>query len=376
MVMLSGLYLFLWKFKVVGGEAAGVSWTLFIGGLVLIPLGVVVGSLIDDHYRLDLEDGSIFFCRRLFDRESMRRTCGFSDVSKLSVDNTSTRVRVGTSPQRYEDRYTYGLKMTLKSGRSIRLLERTYSEYDLVREKAKMLADHLGVEVTGDRGLPNRSGTSMTTKGCLQMVGIFMALFFVTLVLSQFGSSPKSQRPRQKPTPQKSPEKLRPSEKLLVQLLKNENLEWQADFYDKGLVEISTTPALWKAICGEGRSETELLPALSAAPEVVKEMASKLELPEKPMNRRAYPQWWKDKVTLKISMEFQPQESSLPILAGNLELALKRLKMVQPREGEAHLNLLVFQEADKPKVMPEKHGVTLVIPADKPIDPVDLGLGK
>ena len=68
MVMLSGLYLFLWKFKVVDGEAAGVSWMLFIGGLVLVPLGVMVGSLIDDHYRLDLDEGSVYFCRRLFDR--------------------------------------------------------------------------------------------------------------------------------------------------------------------------------------------------------------------------------------------------------------------------------------------------------------------
>lgn len=373
MVMLSGLYLFLWKFKVVDGEAAGVSWMLFIGGLVLVPLGVMVGSLIDDHYRLDLDEGSVYFCRRLFDRESMRRTCGFSEVSKLSIDHTSTRVRVGTSPETYEDQYTYGLKMSLKNGRSIRLIDRTYSEFDLVREKARMLADHLGVEVTGERGLPNRSGTSVTTKGCLQTIGVLLVLFFIALVSTQF-ERPKSQRPQPKATPQTSPEKLRPSQKLLVQLLEDESLEWQADFYDKGLVEISTTPALWKAICGDGPSATELLSALSAAPEVVKEMGTQLKLPEKPMNRRAYPHWWKDKVTLKISMEFQPEESSLPILARNLGLALKRLKMVQPRDGEAHLNLMVFQEADKPKVMPEKHGVTLVIPADKPIDPADLGL--
>ena len=372
MVLLSGLYLFFWKLGVLDGAAANISWALFIGGLLLVPLGVMLGSLIDDHYRLDLEDGSIFFCRRLFDKESMQRTCGFSDVSKLTIDNRSTRVRVGTTPQRYEDQYTYGLKLCLKSGRSIRLMERTYAEYDLVRERAQMLAGHLGVGVTGERGLPNRSATSMTTKGCLHMMGILVALFLVVVVAAQFAGH-KSPRPKQRKPPQKTPVKLNPSQKLFVQQLESGSLDWQADFYDKGLVEISTTPALWNAICNDPDTN-ELFTSLSAAPEVVKDMGAKLQLPEKPMNRRAYPQWWKDKVTLKISMEFRPEEDSLPVLAHNLELALRRLKMAQPREGEAHLNLFVFQEAEKPKVMPEKHGVTLVIPANKPMESADLGL--
>lgn len=248
-----------------------------------------------------------------------------------------------------------------------------------MHETARMLASHLGVGVSGERGLPNRGGTSFTTEGCLQTVGCFLLFFFVVVGLSAVSNS-KSPDPQPKtPPPQKTPETLRPSQKLFVQMLESKKLTWQANFYDKGLVEISATPALWKRIClqdktGQESPDEKLFTVLSSAPEVVQKMGAKLQLPEKPKDRRAYPRWWRDKVSLKISMEFEPDESSIPVLTRNLELAVKRLKMVEPREGEAHLELYVFPKAEKPRVNPEQNGVTLVIPATTPINPADLGL--
>lgn len=381
-VMACGSYLVLAAFGAVSGaETKANAWSYLIKGIFLTVVGYFIRSLVDVHYRFNLDERSITLYRRFLNREFRRKICNFSDVDSLYIDSTSTRVKdPGYSDETYVNEYSYGLKMYLKKGSSIRLLDRSYEDYDRLRQRVGLVAEYLGVRVGGEQGSPNRGSSSISGGGCLKGCGVLLAL----MMLGVFTTANKQNKtPAPAPSSIETVEPTVQSQRLFVNKLKSFGFLYSATYFQSKLIQIDAGPEVWKEIfvsqpqTPSKISDSNLFVALAQSPRVVEMMAHKLEL-SKPVERETDPrrfELWETKISLRVEMLFPPpRREAIPMLGRNLELGFLRMAKGSPREGQARLTLKVLPKLAKPFVQAEKDGFTLHIPSDRPIAPADLGL--
>ncbi len=374
MVMGSGLILFLSMFKAIDlSLSVDKAWSYLFIGFILTPIGVYVRSLVDVHYVMNLDERVIYLNRRVFRSWSSKKICDFSEVDSILIDYVSSREKdTRYSDDTYVDKHRYGIKMLLKSGSTVRLLNRSYLDYSLVSERARFVGKHLNVKVSGEPGASNMGRSAFSASSIPNTCGVLLALLLLgtcsTRILRPEVFSDEAKKTAVK-APTKVPKAPNWQGSYAGKLRKSGDYR-RPIFFENGMVEVKATESLWKAIL----QDDELSHTLARGADVVTAMAVKLKLPISASEESAGWSGWKGKVSVRIGMDFEPKKESLPILRRNLKLAFLRMNMGEPRGGKAVLLLRVLPEVKKPQVSPEEHGFTLVIPADHPIDHTALGL--
>lgn len=172
---------------------------LVVGGVAVGALGLYLRSLVDFYYILDLNNRVIKYYSRYLDNHSWREAYDFSDVHSLVVDSKKTRRsrKVGKRT-RYYDEWQYGLVMISNKGKITRFISRNVSGMENVRQKGRLLAESLGVELhsepekvfrlkMGEQG-PEITWADRTrfeelaTAGCMTLLVLFLGqLAYLTL---------------------------------------------------------------------------------------------------------------------------------------------------------------------------------------------------
>lgn len=171
-VLLSGIYLALAASGILHNASTAAAWPIFWKGVLLTIVGMGVRAMVDVHYKLNEDQRTVTLHRRFLGWRFQKRICSFSDVQGLYIDNIHTREKMQNSSS-YIDKYEYGLVMTLQSGKRVRLLERSYTDYDLFSNRIEPVSRMLGVGVhSGD----SSSGplTTIFKVGCLFFVALFL----------------------------------------------------------------------------------------------------------------------------------------------------------------------------------------------------------
>ena len=174
---------------------------MVVGGVAVGVLGIYLRSLVDFYYILDLNNRVIKYHSRYLDNHSRREVCEFSDVHSLVVDSKKTRrsKKVGKRT-RYYDEWHYGLVMISNQGKVTRFMSRVVSGRENVRQKGRLLAESLGVELhsepekvfrlkMGEQG-PEITWTDRTrfeelaTAGCLTLLVLFLGQLAYLMIKS------------------------------------------------------------------------------------------------------------------------------------------------------------------------------------------------
>ena len=174
---------------------------MVVGGVAVGVLGIYLRSLVDFYYILDLNNRVIKYHSRYLNNHSRREICEFSDVHSLVVDSKKTRrsKKVGKRT-RYYDEWHYGLVMISNQGKVTRFMSRDVSGRENVRQKGRLLAESLGVELhsepekvfrlkMGEQG-PEIDWTDRTrfeelaTAGCLTLLVLFLGQLAYLMIKS------------------------------------------------------------------------------------------------------------------------------------------------------------------------------------------------
>jgi hypothetical protein len=113
-----------------------------VGSSVTAVVGGVLRWNLDDHYRIDLVDKTIYFQRTFFSHQYKRRVSDLGAIKWVAVDAEDNR-RSGPRENTVKVYWTYGIILVLEIGKVLRITPNDVENFDHVMLRAKMLAELL-----------------------------------------------------------------------------------------------------------------------------------------------------------------------------------------------------------------------------------------